>query len=87
MSTPKPRAWLCELLAEDGTTRTQVVEQDPRGLRWNDQGDGSPYDVTPLYDQSTLDAAVAAERERCARVVEQWDVSHPLALAAAIRLG
>ena len=25
----------------------------------------------PLYDQATLDAAVAAERERCAKIVEE----------------
>jgi hypothetical protein len=37
-------------MQEDGTTRTQIVEQDPMGLRWNDAGEPSPYRVTPLYD-------------------------------------
>jgi len=32
-------------------------------------------DVQPLYDQAALDAAVAAERERCAILVETCDVS------------
>jgi hypothetical protein len=44
----RPRAWLCELAQEDGTTRTQFVEQDPNGLRWNDAGEPSPYRTTPL---------------------------------------
>lgn len=53
-----PRAWLCELMMEDGTTRTQIVEQDPDGLRWNDAGEPSPYRVTPLYGPEVLaDAA------------------------------
>lgn len=46
----RPRAWLCELAQEDGTTRTQFVEQDPDGLRWNDAGEPSPYRTTPLYE-------------------------------------
>lgn len=46
----KPIAWLCKFVADDGTTRTQFVEQDPAGLRWNDAGEPSPYSVTPLVD-------------------------------------
>ena len=30
-------------------------------------------------------AAVAAERERCAKLCEQWDATHPARLAAEIR--
>lgn len=45
----KPRAWLCELAEEDGSVRTQIVEQDPDGLRFNDEGEPSPFSVTPLY--------------------------------------
>jgi hypothetical protein len=45
----QPVAWLCSLMMEDGTTRTQIVEQDPAGLRWNDDGEPSPYKVEPLY--------------------------------------
>ena len=45
----QPVAWLCSLMMEDGTTRTQIVEQDPAGLRWNDDGEPSPYKVQPLY--------------------------------------
>ncbi len=43
----RPRAWLCELAQADGTTRTQFVEQDPDGLRWNDAGEPSPYRLWP----------------------------------------
>lgn len=63
----KPVAWLCELAQEDGTTRTQFVEQDPDGLRWNDAGEPSPYRTTPLFDQAALDAKDAEiERLRAA---------------------
>ena len=30
-------------------------------------------------------AAVAVERERCAKLCEQWDATHPARLAAEIR--
>ena len=46
---PRPIAWLCELMQEDGTTRQQFVTEDPDGLRWNDAGEPSPFKVTPLY--------------------------------------
>ena len=29
---------------------------------------------------------VAAERERCARLLEQWDATHPIRLAEEIRI-
>jgi hypothetical protein len=44
-----PVAWLCKLMQEDGSTRQQIVTQNPDGLRWNDMGEPSPYSVTPLY--------------------------------------
>ena len=31
-------------------------------------------DTHPLYDQAALDAAVAAERERCVRIIESHQV-------------
>lgn len=46
---PEPVAWLCELAQEDGSTRTQIVTENPDGLRWNDAGEPSPFRVTPLY--------------------------------------
>lgn len=71
-ATMKPRAWLCELAEEDGTTRTQFVEEDPDGLRWNDAGEPSPYRTTPLLTMEQAGQMVAAERERCASVVRYW---------------
>ena len=53
----RPRAWMCELMQEDGTTRVQFVSEDPEGLRWNDAGEPSPYRVTPLYEEPTCLAA------------------------------
>jgi len=67
-ATIKPRAWLCELAQEDGTTRTQFVEQDPEGLRWNDAGEPSPYRTTPLLTLAQAQAMVAAERAESARL-------------------
>lgn len=69
-ATMKPRAWLCELAEEDGTTRTQFVEEDPEGLRWNDSGEPSPYRTTPLLTMEQAAQMVAAERERCAKVCD-----------------
>ena len=45
----EPVAWLCELMQEDGSVRSQIVTEDPDGLRWNDIGEPSPFRVTPLY--------------------------------------
>lgn len=45
----QPVAWLCELAQEDGSVKTQIVQEDPDGLRWNDSGEPSPFRVTPLY--------------------------------------
>lgn len=56
----RPRAWLCELAQEDGTTRTQFVEEDPDGLRWNDAGEPSPYRTTPLYESAEIERGAAA---------------------------
>ena len=49
----RPIAWLCELYEEDGSVKTQIVEQDPAGLNFNDAGDPSPFRVTPLFKRST----------------------------------
>lgn len=46
----KPRGWLCELAQEDGTIRTQFVEEDPSLTLWNDIGEPTPVHVTPLFD-------------------------------------
>lgn len=67
---PEPTAWLCELMMEDGTVRTQIVEQDPNGLRWGDIGEPSPFRSTPLYTK----AYAAACMERCAAIVEAYQV-------------
>jgi len=74
-ATMKPRAWLCELAEEDGTTRTQFVEEDPAGLRWNDSGEPSPYRTTPLLTMEQAAQMVAAERERCAKLVQNMDTT------------
>lgn len=63
MTNNNVRAWLCELAQEDGTTRTQIVEQDPAGLRWNDAGEPSPYRVTPLHDLTGLPVAIMDTRD------------------------
>jgi hypothetical protein len=70
MSEPiKPRAWLCELAQEDGTTRTQIVEQDPAGLNFNDAGEPSPYSTAPLYAMTPEDITSVnrARREKAWR--------------------
>jgi hypothetical protein len=44
--------------------------------------EGYPSDVRRL-----VEAVQAAERERCAKLCEQWDATHPQRLAALIRTG
>lgn len=56
----RPRAWLCEMVQEDGTTRTQFMEEDPEGLRWNDAGETSPYRTTPLYALTTKQVSLVS---------------------------
>lgn len=69
-----PIAWLCEFLQEDGTTIRAFVEQDPAGLRWNDEGEPSPFKVTPLY----IRAQPAAQEERTERGrFEAWYAQQP----------
>jgi hypothetical protein len=47
------------------------------------------WEARPLYDQAAVDAAVAAERERCAAVAESWATDETVTtcanVAAAIR--
>lgn len=65
--TPKPRAWLTtrtldgtKTLRLADTTANAEYAKAHRNWQWE-----------PLYDQATLDAAVAAERERCAVIAEK----------------
>ncbi len=44
-----PMAWLCEFNQADGTTRTSFCTEDPAGLRFNDEGEPSPFKTTALY--------------------------------------
>lgn len=41
---------------------------ESRSLHWEPQAWHITWDAVPLYDKAALDAAVAAERERCAVV-------------------
>lgn len=66
----KPVAWMW--------TQAEWNENDLRGRGWHPQISRlepmCPWmekDKTPLYDQATLDAAITAERERCAKVCDE----------------
>jgi hypothetical protein len=70
VSEVKPVAW--RLKREDGgwsCLDSYQLEKQPEWVqtRWLQQGS------EPLYDQSALDAAVAAERERCARLCDDLE--------------
>lgn len=60
----RPVAWMYPRLYGSGLSFTEPKE--PYG--WLDD-DFGPFLTSPLYDQAALDAAVAAERERCAAAV------------------
>ncbi len=67
----RPRAWA--LFAPNGNYRIwSTVREEVERLAAEA---GAP--VTPLYDQDALDAAVAAERERCASMAENYDLGTP----------
>lgn len=45
----------------------------------------APFRVERIYTQAELDAAVAAEREACAKVCDGFDACDPRHIADAIR--
>ena len=65
--TLKPRAWLwwddraAGVNAAGKYGRYKLCDMEPHDIR-----------AFPVFDQATLDAAVAAERERCALEAEHW---------------
>jgi hypothetical protein len=88
----KPAIWIRSGLVEwvKGAPETRSVSTPIHGMPWD--GD------EPLYDQTALNAAVAAEREACAKVCDVKEGTEPidilggeegidlcLALGAAIR--
>ena len=71
--------WYC--LSRDGLATLCADEQDARMVAQHSAVAyplGAPYRAVLLGD-------VAAERERCAQLCEQWDATRPARLAAEIR--
>jgi len=60
-----PRGWLYEWARADGTKRIRFSQ-------WPREG----HEDIPLYTQTAIESAVAAERERCAKLcaqkAEEW---------------
>ena len=56
-------------------------------VRFASRSDGQRTTTTVSRDALLLlaERAIAAERERCAQLCEQWDATHPQRLAANIR--
>lgn len=62
---------------------------------WNDQDSGAPtmvFDTEECMARAAYNAGVAAERERCARIADEYHQRDPVhyianAIAAAIRRG
>ena len=57
----RPRAWMM-------VNPTHMPES--RSLHWQQQEWHITWEAEPLYDQAAIDAAVAAERERCAKLCD-----------------
>jgi hypothetical protein len=82
---PKPTCWRREWNGDDSDLGNYVHADYEEDL----DGDG-PWE--PLYDQAALDAAVAAERERCAKLCEpknppeDWTEHARLMAACAARI-
>lgn len=67
--TPKPVAWMINnLLVPRQKPWPTRVDSDAYQLAAGRR----EYEVTPLFDKATIDAAVAAERERCIAAVFAW---------------
>ena len=62
--TVRPRAWA--IFVDNGNARMWSTLQ-PHVQKL---ADAEGLEVTRLYDQAAIDAAVAAERERCAALIE-----------------
>ena len=62
--TVRPRAWA--IFVDNGNARMWSTFQ-PHVQKL---ADAEGLEVTRLYDQAAIDAAVAAERERCAKLCE-----------------
>jgi len=77
----RPRAWACVWPVEDGcggggfTTLNESAALNYMAGA-NESADGGTSRCRPvlvaLYDQTAIDAAVAAERKRCAKLCEQY---------------
>lgn len=57
----RPRAWI----GPSGQTMPDEIY-----VAWADRCPADVKHFAPLYDQAALDAAVAAERERCAKIAD-----------------
>ena len=61
----RPRAWI----GPSGQTMPDEIY-----VAWATSYPADAKHFAPLYDQAALDAGVAAERERCVRIVEAYPV-------------
>lgn len=77
-ATPVARAWALAIHPRFGGGDFVTTRPTEEGL---------PYE--PLYDQAAINAAVAAERERCIEVCKQYFTIEGIAqdIAATIRRG
>lgn len=87
---PEPAAWHCYWRGDNDSTSWDQWHDasDPMPEKWDSE---APDEVTPYYtaDQMRAYAAeqVAAERERCASIAENYDLGTPEghAIAGCIR--
>lgn len=70
LGQPKPRAWV--IFADNGSCRMWTTFQP----HIQATADAAGLQVTHLYDQAAIDAAVAAERERIATKLHEMDCAH-----------
>lgn len=68
---PEPVAWLHDVVATDGEP-DHALSFAPDNFPLQGVGGFLSIGCQPLYTQAAIDAAVAVERERCAREAEHW---------------
>lgn len=81
LGQPKPRAWV--IFADNGNCRMWTTFQP----HIQATADAAGLQVTHLFDQTALDAAVAAERERLIALAARqgWTMSNEDAFEDAVR--
>lgn len=66
----EPVAWKCDFMDPRDVEYSQIVMENPAGLRFNDIGEPSPFRVTPLYAAAPTGQEQALLREALEMIIQ-----------------